>query len=163
MNRILAITIVIALGLAACKTTKQAAQSPYTTDTTEKPKVFSVPGSAKTEKKEEPVSAAKERPEEKPVSMRKEQVSFTQQADKAGNESNKYFVIIGSFSQLGNAKNYRETLLDEGFKPIILHSETGYYRVCTNSYKDEQQARARVSQVRQEYPKYSDIWLLIKE
>jgi len=135
------------------------AQSPYTTDPTTQPKVFSVPASntETTAKKETKVA------DEKPIAVRKEQVTFTQQDDKSKNESNSYFVIIGSFSQLDNAKNYRETLLKEGFTPIILHSETGYYRVCVNSYNNEQEARTRISQVRQAFPKYSDIWLLIKE
>jgi hypothetical protein len=64
---------------------------------------------------------------------------------------------------LDNAKNYRETLLNEGFTPIILHSETGYYRVCVNSFKNENEARNRVSELRQAFPKYSDSWLLIKQ
>jgi hypothetical protein len=64
---------------------------------------------------------------------------------------------------LNNAKNYRETLLNKGFTPIILHSETGYYRVCVNSYQNESDARARVAQIRQTYPEYSDVWLLIKD
>ena len=135
------------------------AQSPYTTDPATEAKVFSVPtSSTETATKEETKVA-----DEKPIAVRKEQVTFTQQDDKSKNESNSYFVIIGSFSQLDNAKNYRETLLKEGFTPIILHSETGYYRVCVNSYKNEQEARTRISQVRQAFSKYSDIWLLIKE
>jgi len=159
MNRILLIIIVIALGFTACKSTKKMAESPYTTDPTAQPKVFSVPASStETVAKEEPKVA-----DEKPIAVRKEQVTFTQQADKSQNETNSYFVIIGSFSQLENAKNYRETLLSEGFTPIILHSETGYYRVCVNSFNNEKEARARISQVRQAFPKYSDIWLLIKE
>ncbi len=159
MNRILAITIVFVLFLASCKTTKQAAQLPYTTDPTSQPKVFSVPTSGT-----ETVSSPEPETNSEPVSMRKEQVSFTQQSDREINETNTFFVIIGSFSQLENAKNYRETLMSEGFTtPIILHSETGYYRVCVNSYKQEQEARSRVAQVRQAFPKYSDIWLLIKE
>lgn len=159
MNRILLIGVAIALSFTSCKSTKKLAESPYTTDTTEQPKVFSVPASdTETATKEVPKVA-----DEKPIAVRKEQVTFTQQADKSKNESNSYFVIIGSFSQLENAKNYRETLLDEGFTPIILHSETGYYRVCVNSFNNEQEARTRISQVRQAFPKYSDIWLLIKE
>jgi len=71
-------------------------------------------------------------------------------------------VILGSFSNLNNARNYRETLLNQGFTPIILHSETGYYRVCVNSYQNEIEARSRVSQIRQSYPQYADVWLLIK-
>ena len=100
---------------------------------------------------------------EAPVSMRKEQVSFTRQEDKVQNETNNFFVILGSFSQLDNAKNYRETLLNQGFTPIVLHSETGYYRVCVNSYQHEGDARTRVAQIRQAYPEYSDVWLLIKD
>lgn len=159
MNRILVIVIVAVFTLAACKSTKQAAQSPYTTDPSAQPKVFSVPVSDTQTIDRETTKIA----DEKPIAMRSEQISFTQQEDRTKNETNNYFVIIGSFSQLENAKNYRETLLTEGFTPIILHSETGYYRVCVNSFKNEQEARGRISQVRQAFPKYADIWLLVKE
>ena len=159
MRRILFLISIIAFTFTACKTLKQPAQSEYTSDPTVQPKVFTVPtAEVKTEPKVEEKIA-----EEKPVSMRKEQVTFTQQEDKATNENNTYFVILGSFSQLNNAKNFRETLLNEGFTPIILHSETGLYWVCVNSYKSETEARSRVSQLRQAFTKYSDLWLLIKE
>ena len=155
MNKLLLVAIAAVLTVTACKTTKQAAQSEYTTDPGTK--VFTVPSN---ETKTAPVETVAD---EKPIAMRKEQVTFTQQEDKSGNESNTYFVILGSFGQLDNAKNYRETLLDEGFTPIILHSETGYYRVCVNSFKNEKEARSRVTQLRQAFPKYSDVWLLIKQ
>jgi len=158
MNKILIICTALLLVFGACKTTKQPAraESPYTSDPTVQPKVFTVPS---TETETKTTVAA----EEKPIAIRKEQVTFTQQEDRSSNESNTYFVILGSFGQLDNAKNYRETLLDEGFTPIILHSETGYYRVCVNSFTNETEARDRVKQVRQAFPKYSDVWLLIKE
>lgn len=148
--------IAVVLVFSSCKTIKQPAQSEYTSDPTTETKVFTVPGS---ETKKEPAPIV----DEKPIAVRKEQVSFTEQVDQSANAGNTFFVIIGSFSQLDNAKNYRTTLLDEGFTPIILHSETGYYRICTNSYKSESEARTRVSQIRQVFPKYSDVWLLIKE
>jgi cell division protein FtsN len=167
MNRIILLVMVAALAIGGCKSKKQLAQSQYTSDPTEQPKVFTVPDS---EPKEETSTAQPQQvkeetaqPEEKPISMRKEQVSFTSQADKTENESNTYFVILGSFSQLDNAKNYREDLLNQGFTPIILHSETGYYRVCVDSYQNELDARTRVAQIRRTYPKYSDVWLLIKD
>jgi cell division protein FtsN len=159
MNRIALVAIAAVLVFTACKTTKQPAQSEYTSDTTAQPKVFTVP-SNDTKAETKPVEKVTE---EKPIAIRKEQVTFTQQSDRTGNESNTYFVIIGSFGQLDNAKTYRETLLDEGFTPIILHSETGYYRVCVNSFKSENEARNRVTKLRQAFPKYSDVWLLIKE
>jgi cell division protein FtsN len=162
MNRILIIAVVMGLAFTACKSKKELAQSPYTTDTATQPKVFTVPANdaqpqAQQQVKEEPAA-----PGSDPVAMRKEQVSFTTQEDKAQNETNNFFVILGSFGQLDNAKNYRETLLNKGFTPIILHSETGYYRVCVNSYQNETEARTRVAQIRQTYPEYSDVWLLIK-
>ena len=159
MNKILVVTIVLILVFAACKTIKQPAQSPYTTDPTVQPKVFTVPVSGSGNVVGEDSKIV----DEKPIAVRKEQVTFTQQEDKIQNETNTFFVIIGSFSQLENARNYRETLLNEGFTPIVLHSETGYYRVCVNSFKNEQEARSRILQVRQAFPKYSDIWLLYKE
>jgi cell division protein FtsN len=160
MNRITLIITALILVLSSCKTFKQPAQSEYTTDNTAQTKVFTVPGTETNTEADKPVAPAAD---EKPISIRKEQVSFTDQQDKAQNEGNTYFVILGSFSQLENAKNYRTTLLDEGFTPIILHSETGYYRVCVNSYKNEKEARSRVAQIRQAFDKYADVWLLIKE
>ena len=158
MRKITIIAIAVAFAFTACKTVKQPAQSEYTTDPTTETKVFSVPETEpSTEVQVEKIA------EEKPIAMRKEQVTFTEQEDRSSNENNTYFVIIGSFGQLDNAKNYRETLLDEGFTPIILHSETGYYRVCVDSFKSENDARSRVSKLRQAFPKYSDVWLLIKE
>lgn len=158
MNQKITLFIAAILILSACKTVKQPAQSPYTTDPTTQPKVFSVPTSAETEVKEQPTVA-----KEEPIAVRKEQVTFTKQEDKSNNEINSFFVILGSFSQLENARNYRDQLVDEGFTPIVLHSETGYYRVCVNSYQQETEARNRISQIRQAFPKYSDVWLLIKE
>jgi cell division protein FtsN len=156
MNRIIIFAILIAFAFTACKTTKKQPQSQYTSDPSVQPKVFTVPETTKKEVEKAPV-------DEKPVSIRKEQVTFTQPEDRAGNETNSYFVILGSFGQLDNAKNFRETLLNEGFTPIILHSETGYYRVCVNSFKNQMEARTRVTELRQAFPKYSDLWLLIKE
>lgn len=159
MNRIVLLLTAMILVFSACKTTKQPAQSQYTSDNTAT-KVFTVPGSETKTVADKPVQPVAD---DKPIAVKKEQVSFTDQQARSENEGNTFFVIIGSFSQLENAKNYRTTLLDEGFTPIILHSETGYYRVCVNSYKNEKEARSRITQIRQGFEKYSDVWLLIKE
>ena len=161
MNRLILFVVILGLAFTACKSKKELAQSPYTTDPSAQPKVFTVPANDTQVQpllREEPATTVSE-----PVSMRKEQVSFTSQEDKAQNESNNFFVILGSFGELNNAKNFRETLLNRGFTPIILHSETGYYRVCVNSYQNENEARNRVAQVRNTYPEYKDAWLLIKD
>lgn len=117
--------------------------------------MFSVPESTNTESKTTDSSS---------ITVKKEDISFTQPEDQSKNEVNNYFVIVGSFNNLDNAKKYRETLIGEGFTPIILHSNTsGYYRICVNSYKNEMDARTRVQQIRRDFPKYYDSWLLIKE
>ncbi len=161
MNRLILFVVILGLAFTACKSKKELAQSPYTTDPSAQPKVFTVPANDTQPQplpREETATTLSE-----PVSMRKEQVSFTRQEDKAQNESNNFFVILGSFGELNNAKNFRETLLNRGFTPIILHSETGYYRVCVNSYQNENEARNRIAQVRNTYPEYKDAWLLIKD
>lgn len=178
MKRITIILSAFVISFTACKSVKQPArsESKYTADNTvAKPepaetKVFNVPGTEpkaeRTEVKPTPKPAPKpvQKPATaKPVSIRKEQVSFTDQSDKVKNEGNTYFVIVGSFGQLNNAKNFRTTLLEEGYTPLILHSETGFYRVCVNSYRGENEARERVAQIRQASDKYDDVWLLIKE
>ena len=83
--------------------------------------------------------------------------------EKSDFGSNKFFVILGSFSVLENAKRLKETLSTEGFQPIILINENGMYRVCGDNYAEEAEARARIADVRGKLPKYNDIWLLIKK
>jgi len=153
MKRILFFVILVVMTVSACKTSKKQPEVQYTPPAAQ-PKVFAVP---------ETTEAAKPVESDKSVSLRKESVTFTDAGDKTGNENNTFFVILGSFGQLDNAKNFRETLLNEGFSPIILHSETGYYRVCVNSYKGEAEARSRVTEIKQAFPKYSDLWLLRKQ
>lgn len=122
------------------------------------PKVFSVPDPVNITNTEEVNTNTN------PISVRRENVTPVQEQDATKVDNNNYFVIIGSFSILENAITYRENLINEGFSPIILQSETaGYYRVCVNSYQNEEDARRRVSLIRQQYPKYFDTWLLIKE
>ncbi len=156
MNKSAIYIILLVFVLTACKTTKKQPEVQYT-PTKSQPKVFSVPETT------EPAKEEKEAEPDNNVSLRKESVTFTEAADKTENEANTYFVILGSFGKLDNAKTFREDLLNEGFSPIILHSETGYYRVCVNSYKKEMDARSRVTEIRQAFPKYSDLWLLIKQ
>lgn len=170
MKKIVVVVAVLAVLFSSCRLFKDPAQSEsqYTTDNTTETKVFTVPEqeTTKPEPKAEPkVEQAEPAPikDDKPIAVRKEQVSFTDQNDQSANAGNTFFVILGSFSQLDNAKNARTQMMGEGFTPIILHSETGYYRVCVNSYKNESEARSRVSQIRQTFAKYADVWLLIKE
>ena len=70
-------------------------------------------------------------------------------------------IIIGSFQVLDNARRFRGDLVNEGFSPILLESEHGFFRVSVDSFNDELAARSRLAQIRNQYEKYSDVWLLI--
>jgi cell division protein FtsN len=77
--------------------------------------------------------------------------------------SKQFYVILGSFSIYENAQRFKKQLMSEDFSPGILVNQTGLYRVSINSFDDEAQARNRISEIRQKYPQYSDVWLLIKK
>ncbi len=100
----------------------------------------------------------------KPASVSSKEERFSAaQGETADYGSNRFFVIMGSFSVLENAQRLKATLTEENFHPVILRNESGMYRVCGNSYAEESAARARIAEVRGSFPKYSDIWLLIKK
>jgi cell division protein FtsN len=152
MKKALILFIIIGITLFSCKTTKKTASNPYepaTTHSTSPTKIFTVPQTNQTET-----------PGEKPVVTRQESFTFTQPEDQ---NQNNFFIITGSFSSLDNAKKFCRTLTGEGFSPIVVQSETGFYRVTVNSYDNETAARSRLLQIRQNYPQYADTWLLIKK
>lgn len=97
------------------------------------------------------------------IPVREERFTFTQEADRISQGTNMYFVIMGSFQSKDNANRFSETLRGLGFTPSILLSETGFHRVSVNSYASEDSARARVLQIRSEFPAYADTWLLIRK
>jgi len=163
MKRIIFVAITLALFSSGCKTfksSKTSAAAPKT-ETTAEPKVFSVPAPTQGVR-ENPVSDTMYEPAAKPVSMRSEKFTMSAE-DQAIYGSKSFFIIVGSFSSNENAGKFKQELIQKGFKPIILNSETGYYRVCVDSFNDEATARTRVQKIRTEYPKYADSWLLIKK
>lgn len=175
MKRIILVAFTLALLTSGCKVFKSSKTSQtkaQQTETTAEPKVFSVPAPKNTVR-ENPVSDTMSEttdkpatstavPTGKPVSIRSENFSMSSE-DQAAYGSKKYFVIVGSFSSNENAGKYKQELVPQGFKPIVLKSETGYYRVCVDSFNDEAAARSRVQNIRTKYPKYADCWLLIRK
>ncbi|MCW3788314.1 SPOR domain-containing protein [Plebeiibacterium sediminum] len=97
--------------------------------------------------------------ETKDIVVKEEKVKVIEEEDK----SFKYYVIIGSFKVLSNAKTYKSTLIEEGFTPVILENENGLYRVSVAAYNDEMDARNKVGMIRNQYEKYNDTWLLIRK
>jgi len=173
MKKLILVAFTLALLTSGCKVSKSSKKSGAVTpktETTSETKVFSVPA-PKNPIRDNPVSdtmyetadkAATGTPSAKPVSMRTEKFTMSDE-DQVTSGSKSFFVIVGSFSSNENAGKFKQDLVQQGFKPIILHSETGYYRVCVDSFNDEAAARSRVQKIRTEFPKYNDSWLLIKK
>jgi len=155
----------IVLAFSACKTQQTLPkQDTAATETVSKDepatKVFSAPATQPAY--QQPQQAAPRYESSTPVRAQSESFTYADQGD-AGKYTGKFFVIIGSFSSMDNANRYKQELTPQGFSPIVLRSETGYYRVCVNAYTDEATARQRIQQIRTDYPKYADTWLLIKK
>ena len=167
MKKIILVAFTLALLTSGCKVfkSKKSPAAAPTTETTAEPKVFSVP--APTGVRENPTSDTMYEPAEKavtgaPVSVRSENFTLTTE-DQAAYGNKNFFVIVGSFSSNENAGKFKQDLSLQGFTPIVLHSETGYYRVCVDSFTEEAAARNRVQNIRVQYPKYADSWLLIRK
>jgi cell division protein FtsN len=160
MKTKITIAFTLLLFMSGCKVFKSSKKSndlaPKTEINTET-KVFSVPAPQSTTGSDN-VSES----EEKSVSVKSEKFTLSSD-DQAAYGSKQFFVIVGSFSSNENAGRFKQELSQQGFKPIILHSETGYFRVCVDSFDDETAARNRVHKIRSEFPKYADSWLLIKK
>ncbi len=111
--------------------------------------------------KEEPEKIAVEveaPPVDPAVVIREERVTHVEDSGPVY----RYYVIIGSFRVLDNARNFRADLQRQQFNPVILENEEGLYRVSVAAYNDEYDARGRLSQIRREYEQYKDVWLLIR-
>lgn len=157
---------VLTILLSSCKvvekiTGKKDAPAQQT-ESTVAPKVFTADNEKPTVRENPTSDQMYVKPDAKPISMRKENFTFSQQSDQASYGNKNYFVIVGSFSNYDNATKLKADLSNKGFSPIVLKSETGYFRVCINSYTDETDARAKVHEIRQKYANFSDCWLLIK-
>lgn len=137
--------MLICLMVFGCKTQKIAPKpAPVKSETVTKPAVSTntVPANTVTSK-EERVTAA------------------NGEAKDLG--SKRFYIILGTFGVYENAQKFKKQLMAEDFFPGILVNENGMYRVSVNSYDDETTARNRVGEIRQKFPKYSDLWLLIKK
>jgi cell division protein FtsN len=74
----------------------------------------------------------------------------------------RFYVIIGSFREIDNARRQNIELTRKGFTPSILEGENGLYRISVGGYNDEGAARARIADIRAFYAEHRDVWLLIR-
>ncbi len=149
MKRIILVLIVLTLGFS-CKSTKKAAhQTAIDTDNTSQ--VIT-----ETSHKAEEITPTVL---EEPVVVRTEEVRVME--DKVESEATfEFYVIIGSFSLNANADKYKAEMVNKGFTPTVLISETGLFRVAVEQTHSENQARTVISRIRSQFPEHNDVWLL---
>ena len=149
MKNLNLLLLILVLLLAGCKTQKIAPKPQPVAQETKTP---ATPAASSTPKPAKPA----------PVASKEERLTVAP-GESTEFGANKFFVIMGSFSVMENAKRLKETLKNENFHPVILINESGMYRVCGESYAEESAARGKIAEVRGSNPKYSDIWLLIRK
>ena len=151
-TRLFFFIVMCALLLSSCKSKKATTQvsSPYLIEETSKNEEV-------TSKKEE----VTEETSKTEVVVRTESVKLVEPSQKA---MYRYYVVIGSFSVLENARTYSGEMVRKGFEPEILHSEIGYFRVSVGGFDDEKAARSRIAGIRTSHREaHSDVWLLIRK
>ena len=94
------------------------------------------------------------------VTVRTESVKPVDQTDKT---LYRYYVIIGSFSILDNARKQKTEMAKKGFTPEILENENGLYRISVGGYNDENAARSKIAGIRATYEEHADVWLLVRK
>ncbi len=140
--------LVLIISLAGCKSKKMAAVDNVDTD---RPAI----------EKETEIVLDVDSPSG--IMTMEERFSFANDEDKTKHDEKSYFVIIGSFRERSNADRFSESLVAKGFDPVILLSETGLNRISVDSYVNENDARARIMQIRSQFSEHEDTWLLIKK
>ena len=93
------------------------------------------------------------------ITVRTESVRPIDQPDRA---MFRYYVIIGSFRVLSNARQENANLVRKGFTPEILENENGLFRISVGGYNEENAARARIAGIRATYEEHADVWLLVR-
>ncbi len=79
-------------------------------------------------------------------------------------DPHRYFVIIGSFRSIDNARKHQADIAVDGFRVSdLMRNEAGLYRVSVLATDDVSAARTEIMRIRSRFPKYNDVWLLISK
>lgn len=71
-----------------------------------------------------------------------------------------YFVVVGSFKSISNAKGLQATLQQEGIQAIIAINEQQMYRVIYASFDNYEDARVQRDALR---GRFADAWILVQK
>jgi len=99
--------------------------------------------------------------ERQDVAAGKAAVTLTEEADEetialetstpAQQAGKKYYVVAGCFKDIGNARNYLQTLKDKGYDASVFGMREDLHAVCFNSHPTRQAAVKEMYRVRDSY------------
>lgn len=87
------------------------------------------------------------------------QETFELEASEDANKLSVFSVIIGSFSNKNNALNLKADQKPK-YDAFLVVNEKGMFRVVLISYNTYQQAKAKVEEIRSQFP---DAWVLVQK
>ena len=73
--------------------------------------------------------------------------------------SNRYFIIAGSFRNMGNAERFNEDLISLGYNSTMLNPVDGLHRVTLNGYPSKEEAVIALAELRED-PSRQEMWIL---
>jgi nucleoid DNA-binding protein len=73
-------------------------------------------------------------------------------------QTNKYYLVAGSFKRLDNARKLKTDLLNHGYNPQILQTKNGYYRVTLSSFDNRNIAIRELERIRKDLNR--TVWIL---
>ena len=88
-----------------------------------------------------------------------EEVESQENAVPTVEETNKFFIIAGSFGKLKNASDLQDQLRSRGFNAEVMITENRMYRVSVESYATKEEAERALIQLKSE-PDLESCWLL---
>ena len=138
------LTLIAAILLTSCSGTRKQLRN--------QPIFKSTSSVIAPEKKDDMATVPIKEVEEKVVSVTGSEQSY-----------HRYYVIIGSFRYIENAKKHQRIVLEDGFSSELLRNESGLFRVSVLSTDNIAAARDDIRRIRSFFPKYNDTWLLIQK
>ena len=149
MRKILIVLLIISSMIISCKT----AQKAVTAKPSENPPVEKA---ADINNEQDKVSATENKT---PIFIKTEEVTIAKDEDQSRG-GYAFYVIVGSFLKPENAGKFRIQLINEDFSPVLLNAKSGYIRVAVEQTNSEAEAQQIINNIRENYPKYKDVWML---
>ena len=121
--------------------------------------IVSCKNTAKTTKSDSPY-LTEEVNSKTEITVREEKVK---PVDQPNEPVYRFYVIIGSFRNVDNARQHKTDLVKEGYTTVILENEKGLFRVSAGAYNEERAARNKIAEIRAASDKHDDVWLLVRK